>query len=122
MTSDLKIMCKALRLAHVYDIFEDIAFENSAEFLEQLFQKELQLREETKSERLIKKAKFLQIKSLSSFRWNEQVHFPSHIDSKELCTINFIGRKENLILTGAPGTGNYRKLLFMERNKCIYLI
>lgn len=105
MTSDLKTMCKALRLAHIPDIYADIPFENSEQFLEQLFQKELQLREETKAEKLIKKAKFLQKKSLSSFQWNEQIHFPSHIDSRELCTINFIGRKENLILTGAPGTG-----------------
>ncbi|WP_432358809.1 IS21-like element helper ATPase IstB [Sporosarcina sp. UB5] len=105
MTADLKTMCKVLRLAHVNDIYSDIAYENSVQFLEDLFRKELQLREETKAERLIKKAKFLQKKSLSSFQWNEKIHFPSHIDSHELCTLNFIGRKENVILTGAPGTG-----------------
>lgn len=105
MTSDLKAMCKTLRLAYIDDIYKDISFENPNQFLEDLFQKELQLREEAKGERLIKKAKFLQKKSLSSFQWNEQIHFPSHIDSEELSTINFIGRRENLILTGAPGTG-----------------
>jgi len=105
MTSGLKAMCKTLRLAYIDDIYKDIPFENPNQFLEDLFQKELQLREEAKGERLIKKAKFLQKKSLSSFQWNEQIHFPSHIDSEELSTINFIGRRENLILTGAPGTG-----------------
>ena len=105
MTSDLKAMCKTLRLAYIDDIYKDISFENPNQFLEDLFQKELQLREEAKGERLIKKAKFLQKKSLSSFQWNEQIHFPSHIDSEELNTIDFIGRRENLILTGAPGTG-----------------
>lgn len=98
-------MCKTLRLAHVHDVFSDIPYENPVQFLEDLFQKELQLREEAKAERLIKKARFLQKKSLSSFQWSEQIHFPSHIDSQELCTLNFIRRKENLILTGAPGTG-----------------
>ena len=102
---DLKDMCKTLRLAYVSDIYSDIACENPTQFLEALFQKELQLREEAKTERLIKKARFLQKKSLSSYQWSEQIHFPSHIDSKELCTLNFITRKENLILTGAPGTG-----------------
>lgn len=63
------------------------------------------MREESKAERLIKKAKFHQKKSLSSFQWNEQIHFPTHMDSHELRTLNFIGRKENVILTGAPGTG-----------------
>lgn len=105
MTTDLKTMCKTLRLAYIDDIYGDIPFENPNQFLEDLFQKELQLREEAKGERLIKKAKFLQNKSLSSFQWNEQIHFPPHIDSQELSTINFIGRRENLILTGAPGTG-----------------
>ncbi|ARK23492.1 ATP-binding protein (plasmid) [Sporosarcina sp. P37] len=105
MTQDLQTMCKALRLAHVHDVYSDIPFENSAQFLEALLKKELQLREETKAERLIKKARFLQKKSLSAFQWNEQIHFPSHIDSQELCTLSFIRRKENVILTGAPGTG-----------------
>ena len=105
MSSNLKSICKTLRLAYVNEIYEDIPFENPTQFLDELFQKELQFREEAKSERLIKKAKFTQKKSLSSFQWNEQIHFPAHIDSVELCKIDFIGRRENLILTGAPGTG-----------------
>lgn len=105
MTSDLKALCKTLRLAYVDDIYADIPFENPNQFLEELFQKEIQLRDEAKAERLIKKAKFLQKKSLSLFQWNEQIHFPPQIDNKELSTVNFIGRRENLILTGAPGTG-----------------
>lgn len=103
--TNLKEMCKTLRLAYVSDIYTDIPYENSNQFLEALFQKELELREEAKANRLIKKAKFLQKKSLSSFQWSENIHFPSHIDSQELCSLKFIGRKENLILTGAPGTG-----------------
>ncbi|EFX6585684.1 IS21-like element helper ATPase IstB [Ureibacillus chungkukjangi] len=102
---NLKEMCKTLRLAHVSDIYSDIPCDDPTQFLEALFQKELQLREEAKAERLVKKARFLQKKSLSSFQWSEHIHFPTHIDYKELCTINFIARKENLILTGAPGTG-----------------
>ena len=71
----LKEMCKTLRLAYVSDIYADIPFENSIQFLEALFQKELDLREEAKAARLIKKAKFLQKKSLSSFQWSEKIHF-----------------------------------------------
>lgn len=102
---NLKDMCKVLRLAYVSDIYSDIPYENPSQFLEALFQTELQLREEAKAERLIKKAQFLQKKSLSSFQWSEQIHVPSHIDPTELCRLHFISRKENLILTGAPGTG-----------------
>lgn len=105
MNQDLQSMCKALRLAYVNDVYSEIPYENPLQFLEELFQKELLLREEAKAERLIKKAKFLQKKTLSAFQWNEQIHLPSHIDSQELCTLSFIRRKENIILTGAPGTG-----------------
>jgi len=89
----LKEMCKVLRLAYVSDIYTDIPYENSSQFLESVFQKELELREEAKATQLIKKAKFLQKKLLSSFQWSENIHFPSHIDSQELCNLNFIGQK-----------------------------
>lgn len=105
MSADLKSMCKVLRLAYVHDTYEDIPYQNTTQFLEDLFQKELQLREEAKAERLIKKAKFLHKKSLASFLWNEKIHVPSHTTPEEICTLEFIQRKENIILTGAPGTG-----------------
>ena len=105
MTTDLKNLCKTLRLAYVADVYEDISFNNPAQFLEELFLKELQLRDETKAERLVKKARFIQKKSLASFQWHDHIHFLPHIDAKELSMLNFINRKENLILTGSPGTG-----------------
>lgn len=101
----LKTMCKSLRLAYIADVHEDIPFENPLQFLEDLFSKELELRESAKGERLIKKAKFLQKKSLEAFHWHEQIHFPPQLDSEELKQLGFISRRENLILTGSPGTG-----------------
>jgi len=32
-------------------------------------------------------------------------HTPSRTTPEEICTLEFIQRKENIILTGAPGTG-----------------
>ena len=60
----LKEMCKVLRLAYVSDIYTEIPYENSIQFLESVFQKELEIREEAKATRLIKKAKLLQKKLL----------------------------------------------------------
>ncbi len=98
-------MCKALRLAHTADIYEDIPFESPRHFLESLLSKELELREAAKVQRLIKKARFFQEKSLATFQWHDQIHFPPQLDLKELKKLNFIRLKENLILTGSPGTG-----------------
>lgn len=112
--SELKEMCKSLRLAHVAEIYEKIPFENATQFINALLSKELALREIVRVEKLIKKARFLQEKSLSAFEWHDQIHLPPHLDVEGLTRLDFIKRKENLILTGSPGTGNYRKFLFME--------
>lgn len=103
--NELKEICKSLRLAHTADIYKDIPFENPEQYLKSLLTKELELRESAKIERLIKKAQFLQKKSLSTFQWHDKIHLPSQIDVKELEKLNFIQAKENLILTGSPGTG-----------------
>lgn len=76
--SQLKEMCKSLRLAHMAEVYETIPFENPTQFLESLLSKELELRESAKVERLIKKARFLQEKSLATFQWHDQIHFPPH--------------------------------------------
>lgn len=103
--SELKAMCKSLRLAHTAEIYEDIPFESPRQYLESLLSKELELREADKVDRLIKKARFLQEKSFSTFQWHDQIHFPPQLNAVELERVNFVRAKENLILTGSPGTG-----------------
>lgn len=72
--------------------YESIAFENSAQFMEALLNKELELREEAKAERLIKKAKFFQEKTLTSFERSEKIYFPHQLESEELGKLHFIAR------------------------------
>lgn len=105
MSAELKELCKTLRLAYIADVYESISSESSLDYLKLLFKKELELREIAKTERLIKKAKFIQKKTLSSYQWSNSVHFPAQIDQVEMCKLHFIERQENIILTGAPGTG-----------------
>ncbi|MBL5794393.1 ATP-binding protein, partial [Heyndrickxia sporothermodurans] len=116
MNSELKRICKTLRLAYVADIVDTIPFENPEQYLESLLHRELQLREEAKAERLIKKARFLSKKTL--FQWSEQVRFPPHIDAKELCELHFINQHENVILTGSPGTGKTLLATGLGRKAC----
>ncbi|WP_382920154.1 ATP-binding protein [Streptomyces sp. NPDC057062] len=118
MNSELKRICKTLRLAYVADIVDTIPFENPEQYLESLLHRELQLREEAKAERLIKKARFLSKKTLEAFQWSEQVRFPPHIDAKELCELHFINQHENVILTGSPGTGKTLLATGLGRKAC----
>lgn len=115
---NIKDMCKSLRLAYVADIYEKIPFENETQYLEALFQKEFELREEAKAERLIKKAKFANHKNLADFQWGDQVRFPPQIDRTELKELHFISKKENVVLTGSPGTGKTHLATGLGREAC----
>ena len=42
-------------------------------------------------------------KSLVTFHWHNQIHFPLQLDVDELKRLNLIQSKKNLILTGSPG-------------------
>lgn len=70
-----------------------------------LFETEMRLREEAKAERLIKKAKFINNKSLEDYRWHDNIYFPRHLKKEELISLSFIDHQQNVVLTGAPGTG-----------------
>ncbi|WP_175616049.1 IS21-like element helper ATPase IstB [Piscibacillus halophilus] len=118
MSDRLKEMCKSLRLAYVADIYERVPFEDPSQYLEALFQQEFDLRDTAKGERLIKKARFMNNKELDSFQWGDQVKFPPQIDRGDLESLRFISRKENVILTGSPGTGKTHIATGLGRNAC----
>lgn len=118
MSNSIREKCKALRLAHVADVYEKIPFENPEEFLTSLLQTELDLREAAKGERLMKQAKFMNEKELDDYQWSDQIRFPPQLDRSALESLHFIERKENLVLTGAPGTGKSHLVTALGRKAC----
>ena len=77
MTDVIREKCKSLRLAYVADLYEKIPFENPQQYLMDLLQQEIELREIAKGERLIKKAKFMNEKELEDYQWGDHIHFPA---------------------------------------------
>lgn len=118
MSDLVRKRCKSLRLAYVADIYEKIPFENLDQYLTELLQQELDLREVAKGERLIKKAKFITNKELSNYEWSDHIRFPPQLDRSSLESLHFIDRQENLILTGAPGTGKSHLVTALGRKAC----
>lgn len=118
MSNLIREKCKSLRLAYIADIYEKIPFENIEQYLLALLQHELEQRELAKGERLIKKAKFMNEKELEGYRWSEHIRFPPHLDRERLETLSFLDKKENLILTGAPGTGKSHLVTALGRKAC----
>lgn len=85
------------------------------EFLALLLQKEWDNRQEMAQYNRIRRAefpykKYLEDLSISDLPEDAQKKY------KQLKTLEFIKEGRNLILAGSPGTGNYRKYLFMEGN------
>jgi len=115
---NLKEMCKSLRLAYVAEIYESIPMESSEMFLMRLFETEMRLCEEAKAERLIKKSKFINNKSLEDYRWHDNIYFPRHLKKEELMSLSFIDHQQNIVLTGAPGTGKTHLAIGLGREAC----
>ncbi|KIO65479.1 hypothetical protein B4064_2584 [Caldibacillus thermoamylovorans] len=92
MSDLIRERCRTLRLAYITDLYEKIPFEDPEQYLAELLQKEIELRETAKGERLIKKAKFMNEKELSDYQWGDHIHFPPNLDRESLESLSFIRR------------------------------
>ena len=90
---------------------KDLSYED---FLYNLLLKEYDLRLENSKKNRIRLAgfpyrKYLEELSIADLPPDARKRF------KILKSLDFIENGQNVILAGSPGTGNYRKFLFMER-------
>ena len=60
------------------------------------------------------------LRTFKDFDFNFQPSIDRRVIN-DICTCCFIKERRNVVFIGNPGTGNYRKFLFMERNKHINL-
>lgn len=102
---ELKEVCKTLHLAHIAEGFDEIPFENKEQFMRDVLMLEVHSRQSTKIARLIKKAKFREIKWLKDYEWNDDIHLPATTTKKAICDLHFLKEKQNLLLLGSSGTG-----------------
>ena len=116
--SDIRNVCKQLHLAYIADIYDGIEWTGHTEYVTALLQKELALREQAKAQRLIKKAELPANKTLENYEWSKAMHFPQHLDKRELVSLSFIQRHENLIFSGSPGTGKSHLASAIGRKAC----
>ena len=109
MINNIKSNCDTLKLSGVLQCYQSIADEcgklnaSYSEYLDQILNYEMQLREQRAREIMLKFAGLPLIKTLESFDFTSSNI--NQMQIQELATLDFISEKGNIILIGSPGTG-----------------
>ena len=84
------------------------------DFLIALMKMELDSRMESSQRRKIRTAGFPYIKTMDELDFSRFEHI-NEAFIRELASCDFVSKRQNIVMIGNPGTGNYRKYLVMER-------
>lgn len=96
-------LCKQLRLAYIGDILNS-SDEKQKEYAYKLFNAEIKGRKQAKLGKLLKHSNVPQIKTFEEYRF-EEIIFPSVCNKEQLLSLEWINKKENVIMMGNVGTG-----------------
>ncbi|MBY0054147.1 ATP-binding protein [Brevibacillus agri] len=104
MPIELGNLCRQLRLAHVVDYVSSQQNEQIRSIVEQILIAELDGRRRAKLGKLVQQAGFPHIKTFEGYVY-DHISFPSGSSPELLQELDWLERKENLLLMGAVGTG-----------------
>ncbi len=114
----IKEYCKKLRWgSSIHKNYREIEAVDNADFLAQLLKQEIEQREISRKNRNLKGAGFDIIKTFEGYSFNN-IQMPKTIDIEELKSVDFINKKENLILYGPVGTGKTHLATAIGVNAC----
>ncbi|MDO4194495.1 MAG: IS21-like element helper ATPase IstB [Erysipelotrichaceae bacterium] len=88
-----------------------------AEFLMRALEQEIELREENKRKRLLRRADFPAVKSFADYDYRH-VTIPPAMTKAELEDAAFVAAKQNLVLYGPVGTGKTHMAIAAGREAC----
>ena len=97
--------CKELRLGkNISRNMKTIEEDNKELYLLRLLESEVAYRNENRIKRNIKNAGFYTLKSFSDYVFDD-ITFPDSINKEEISSVEFVKKKENIIMYGNSGTG-----------------
>jgi DNA replication protein DnaC len=102
--TDLVDYCKQLKLKTTVQIYEEVAYETKEQYLTELFRKEVESRYSARVKRLLKKAGFLNTKTLEGYEFGH-ITWPKPSSKAEILDLAFLEKHENVLMLGAVGTG-----------------
>lgn len=103
MNTQIQEYAKRLKLSWVREHYHEIEAASNEEYLLQLFEREIQQREERKLNLLLTQATLPKV-SNTPFNWKDIV-LAKGLEKEYLLNGNFIEQRENLIFYGGVGTG-----------------
>lgn len=105
LASTIAECCKTLKLSqNILSNSQTVQADTHEEYLFEILKKEVQHREETRKEKLVKNAGFYTQKQFNTFRFDD-VTLPSGIDKDYLKNCEFVEEKKNLVFFGNTGSG-----------------
>lgn len=104
MATELADLCRQLRLAHVMDYVSLQQNEEIRNIVEQILSAELDGRRRAKLGKLVQQAGFPHIKTFEGYVY-DHITFPNGSSPEKIQGLEWLERKENLLLMGAVGTG-----------------
>ncbi len=97
--------CKILRLSqNIVSNSQSVHAKSNEEYLRKILNMEIEYREESRQQRLIKNAGFYSRKHFDTFSFDE-IHLPTGVDQDYLKNCRFIEEKKNLVFFGNTGSG-----------------
>lgn len=105
MPEQIEKYMKALRLGSLAKEWRTVAYKDTEQYIRELLELELRERETNRINRMVKTAGFTVIKTLEDFAWTKSVELPQGLTREGVEKLNFLKKKENLILLGSVGTG-----------------
>lgn len=135
-TETIKSLCSELRLGnYIPENYRKIDVDTHEEFLMTLLKGFQENRRSERRRRYLKQAGFEMMKFIGDFDFST-VTLPVDLNREQLSELEFIGRKQNLILYGPPGTGkthlatalgvlacqNDYKVLFFKASRLVNLL
>jgi len=104
MATELADLCRQLRLAHVMDYVSLQQNEEIRSIVEHTLSAELDGRRRAKLGKLVQQAGFPHIKTFEGYVY-DHISFPNGSSLEKIQGLEWLKRKENLLLMGAVGTG-----------------
>lgn len=117
MNSSLVTMCKQLKLAYIEDLVDTFNDETFTQKLEMLFRKEIAERKNSRLNKAVIHAGFPQFKTFENYIF-DTITFPNITSKNDLLSLNWIQKKENVLLMGAVGTGKTHMAIALGIDAC----